>query len=200
MTVGRKGTISGLLTVVLLVACGPSKVPSKPNFKTAIDQALLGRCAIVDPARDFLSVGGYPQALSVGDMKSAMAAPYEALVKVGVFSSHDVHGSKNTEPGRIYSLTELGARSLIDRRMTSFCAAHYQVDEVTEYTKPGASPLGAGQVFTVQYLYSPARVASWARSSAVDAAFPDLAKSLAPRQQGRADLMLTNRGWKADLQ
>ncbi len=141
---------------------------------------------------------------SAADAKTANAKKFarlDALVQAGLLSEQDAKVKPffgdALVPGRIYSLTEAGKKSLQDPNGTSFCAAHYQVDDVVDYTEPG-NAMGV-TISQVTYLFSPTDVAAWASMDAVKAAFSDLAGKLQPKQQARATVVLKNDGWSADL-
>ncbi len=181
---------------------------SKGNFTKAIDAQLAKQCIEIHP--------GYwkplPISIANDDVSFApYAAQYNALVKAGLLSVTDTLIDKHQftvsfsgfkasltpkpkVPGHIYSLTDQGRRALENSKGTIFCAGHYQVDKITNFTMPGSS-MGK-TISEVDYTYSPSDVPAWALSSDTQAALPELAQQLGHKQQGQITLVLTNNGWQ----
>lgn len=201
----------------LLAGCGSSKDASKSNFQSAIDNAMTKDCVVVGPGMNLLaSSHSYPVSMALSQsnmfqnadqtkqMNDRMTAPYEALVKAGLLEGKDdqvpmLGANSQKVPGRTYSLTENGKKFLIDQDRTGFCAAHYKVDEVTEFTQPGTA-MGGQTMSMAKFTYSAVDIADWAKSDDMKSVFTDLNKQLTPKQEGRAELVLMNDGWTAHIE
>lgn len=206
-----------LSATALLAGCGSAKDASKGNFQTAIDKAMAKDCVVVGPGMNLMATShSYPISFALSHtnmfqnaeqtkaMNDRMSAPYEALVKAGLLEGKDdqvplLGGSGPKGPGRTYSLTETGKKYLIDPERTGFCAAHFKVDEVTEFTAPGTAMGGATESMA-KFTYSAVDVADWAKSSDVKSVYADLDKKLGPKQEGRAEMVLMNDGWTAHVE
>lgn len=209
----NKNFYAALICLPLLAACGSPKDASKANFTKAIDAQLSKRCALASFEMTYASNStAFPLSIAKiepGMMLNAEQAKkmdernfgqYDSAVKAGLLSAVDAQVKPTIGregPGKTFSLTEVGKKSLIDPRGTAFCAGHYKVDEVVNFTEPG-NAMGV-TISNVTYTFSPVDVPTWATSDASKAAFPNLAKQLEPKQQGRATLMLQNDGWAAQL-
>ena len=206
-----------LVTSTLLVGCGSSKDASKSNFQVAIDKAMSKDCVVVGPGMNLMAtshsypqsfpltqVGMFTNAEAAKQMNDRMEAPYEALVKAGLLEGKDdqvpmLGNSTKLVPSRTYSLTDKGKKYLIAPDGTSFCASHYKVDEVVEFTQPGPS-MGGSTESMAKFTYSATDVADWAQTDDFKSAFPDAAKQLTPKREGSAEMVLMNDGWTANVE
>jgi hypothetical protein len=180
-----------------------SGAADKSTFARAIDIRLAKQCIRVTLNVPFGSTT-FPVSIPDGD---ASIRQYEVLTKAGLLTAVNgwvkpsslfgVIPATQTVPGKIYSLTDQGKQALLDPRSTVFCAGHYKVDEVQQFTVPG-NVMGA-TVSEVTFTYSPSDVPAWTIDNDVQAAFPDLITELAHKRYAHAMLVLTNDGWDADL-
>jgi len=174
---------------------------SKGNFTKAIDAQLAKQCITIN----LESLTPFPVSIANND---ARFARYNVLAKAGLLTAVDswvrpstifgITAGTQTVPGKTYSLTDEGRQALRDPRATVFCAGHYKVDDVVDFTVP-ANAMGE-TISRVTFTYSPSDVPAWVSSSGTQAAFPSLAKELASKQQGEATMVLKNDGWQAEVE
>jgi hypothetical protein len=169
----------------------PSRA-DKSTFARVIDAQLAQHCFFIQPSDSTK----FPVSIAT---ENPYLHQYDALVHAGLLTAADGEVrplliTLPPVPGRTYSLTDQGRQALVDPSFTAFCAGHYAVDEVLEFTIPGPAPTGVTAT-EVTYSFSPHNVPGWAISPEVQAAFPGLANALAPKQTTRVDLVLTSNGW-----
>lgn len=200
--------VLGLAVWVALAAHGftplpagfsPSMSASKGHFTKAIDAQLAKQCIAIDLG----TLTPFPISIANNDVNFAR---YNVLAKAGLLTAVDswvkpsqyseIMAGTQTVPGKTYSLTDEGRQALRDPRTTIFCAGHYKVDDVVDFTVPG-NAMGE-TISQVTFTYSPSDVPAWVNTG-VQAAFPSLAKELAPKQQGEATMVLKNDGWEAEV-
>lgn len=203
--------------VLALTACHSDKNPSKNDFAKVIQKSIQGQCGAFLPFHSLLGQEGnpFPQSMELGSHGSSTAQDDDdALVRAGLLRAQDVKSPSSKDiwkPGevttRTYSLTNLGKQqfSFVDSKTIFggtvkrglFCVTTYKVDEVTNFTVPAQNALtGIGSLTSeVFYTYSPDKVSDWAKSDAIQAAFPEIKQKLSMGQRGDALLVLTNDGW-----
>jgi len=209
-----------IAAALLLTGCGSSTSASKSNFAKAINTALAKNCIAVSPhsMSNALAVNGSKYPVTVKETKatgngflgiSEKAAkdanarafgPFDALVKAGLLTSTSGQIKPRlgpAGPGKTYSLTATGKKALKDKNGTTFCAGHWQVKEITNFTEPGKAIDGATRS-TVQFTYAAADVPKWTQA-AIEAGYPNLKQEIGTPGKGRADLVLTNNGWEAQV-
>jgi hypothetical protein len=197
-----------------LAACGSSKDASKPNFAKAIDAQLAKRCLTVSFGMSAMTTSTtFPVSVAITQPSLLISAdqakqqnerafgPYDALAKAGLLTAADAPVQplfgRDKVPGKVYALTDAGVKALKDPKYTTFCAGHYQVDEIVNFTEPG-NAMGT-TISRVTFTYSPKDVPAWVNDDGVTTAFPALAKQREAHQQGHAVMVLQNDGWSADL-
>lgn len=214
-------TLAPLAMALLLAGCGSSTSASKANFAKAIDVPLAKRCISLDPTNitgPLLTGTTYPLSLPIEQAGGTLSAeqtaqsntrtfgPFDALVKAGLLTSAEAavkpqFGNKQV-PGKIYSLTEVGKKVLARPNWLAFCAGHYKVAEVVNYTVPGKEMDGTTGS-EVNFTYHPDAVSAWATNDAIKAEFPEFSKNLSTSTEqppkGRADLVLMSDGWQASI-
>src|SRR5689334_9456477 len=182
------------------VGFSSSMSASKDNFIKAIDAQLAKQCITIN----LESMTPLPVSIANSDVNFAR---YNVLAKAGLLTAVDswvkrptifaIAAGTQTVPGKTYSLTDEGRQALRDPKATIFCAGHYKVDEVVDFTVPGNA---MGETMSrVTFTYSPSDVPAWVSSTGVQTAFPGLAQELAPKQQGEATMVLKNDGWQAEV-
>lgn len=207
-------------TALLLAGCGSSTSPSKSNFAKAINTALAKNCIVANPnASITMAVTGHQYPVGVQEQKAvsgmfggttqaqadkqnaATFGPFDALVKAGLLTvtTGQVQDAifHKPVPGKTYALTPAGEKALRSKDGLAFCAGHWQVKEVTNFTEPGKAFTGA-TMSEVQFTYEAADVPQWVQA-AVSAGFPNLKETIGTPGKGRADLTLTNNGWEAGI-
>jgi hypothetical protein len=172
---------------------------NKANFAKVINAHLAKECIGINPG----SLAPFPVSVVASDDRSF--AQYNALTNAGLLSATDtlvqptiggIPLIRAKVPGRTYSLTDEGRRVLEDPGSATFCAGHYKVDEVLDFTVPG-NAMGA-TISEVLYMYSPSDVPTWVSSFDIQSAFPNLAQQLARKQESRITVVLTNNGWQVN--
>ena len=76
----------------------------------------------------------------------------------------------------------------------NFCYGHRSVNAIGSSTPAGSTQPGATTV--VNYTYTVANVADWARATAVQTAYPAVRDKLAASSNGHNTLVLTGNGWQ----
>ncbi len=205
---------------LLLAGCGSSTSPSKSNFAKAINTALAKDCIVANPSANMsMAVTGHQYPVGVQEEKAvpgmfggtsqadadkqnaANFGPFDALVKAGLLTvtTGQVQDPifHKPAPGKTYSLTPAGEKALRNKDGLAFCAGHWQVKEVTNFTEPGKAFTGA-TMSEARFTYEAADVPQWVKVAA-DAGFPNLQQTVGTLGKGRADLTLTNNGWEAGI-
>jgi hypothetical protein len=205
---------AGLL--VVLTGCSSPKDASKDNFKNVLNGYYDRNCIMVSPRKT-----EFPVTIELQASNSEMAKKlndgdtnqYEALVKVGLlevkdgsaqvndFYSFTPGGSKKTVPTKTYSLSPKGketftkntGKGILSSTEQGFCAANYQVGEISNFSEPSQS-MGY-TISNVNYTVSPKNIKEWAKNEAVIQAYPRLAKQLEENKNESAALVLMNDGW-----
>jgi hypothetical protein len=205
-----KRVLPSALILGLLSACGSVKDANNTNFTKALDTHFARDC-IRMPISGTLETS-FPITISQTDgndpLQKGTMAQLDALVKIGWLS--EVNGTTTQPvffgpktsivvPAKIYSLTAAGKAAVAPRGFWSaghaFCIGHYTVDSITRFTQPQSDPSGM-MVSEVDFTFDPfSDVPSWAYSTPVQAAFPNLANALQKSQTGDVTLVLTNKGW-----
>ena len=205
------------LFTAMLAACSKPTDATKENFAKVIGAGLSGECAaavVIDnglslnPTFSYnggyvvsLTNGGYPATVwwvKPGDLLQRL----DALVSAGVLTRKDLpdpdvgHRApydrlRGHQQERQYALTDEGRKALLGKM--NFCAAHYKLDEVVNFTAP-ASAFGQ-TVTTVTISVSTQDAPAWAHSGTLAAAFPDLAPALQARAKIDVPMVLMNDGW-----
>jgi hypothetical protein len=204
-----------VLALPLLTGCGSAKEASKGNFEKAINAKLEKQCidlqvrtAFTSSSHEFpLSVatvqtGRGMSAERAAESNAQSLGPLDALAKVGLVTASDGQvkelgwGGNKEVPGKIYSLTDAGAKALRDRKSTVFCAGRYQVAEVVSFTEPG-NAMGV-TISRVKYTVKAVDVPAWANDEAIKSAFPQIQQHIEDKTERNATLVLQNDGWSAE--
>lgn len=201
-------TLECLITLgltTLLVACNSPRDASEENFTKAINDELADKCIKVDPdGRHFLRrKDQYPVTMPTN---AVHVERFDALVDVGVLKSSAtttvnpsrrrtiISGSRKV-PNKRYELTEEGKAALWSPEFLIFCAGHYEVKSIKDFTLPNDG--ADAKVSKVRITYEAVDVPDWARSQPVLEFYPELKKKLIGEREARVRLHLTNNGWKA---
>lgn len=212
-----------LAAVTALVAgCSDPKAASKKNFETAINDwisvnppclslpytgvraADRAADAGVFPLYVEAAVSEHPVRLA--NQKKA-AAPFEALAAAGLLKGEP---AEITQTGYFsgpqpklavvaYSLTSEGEKAYSARgnsRMMaspSFCYGEPAVKEIVRFTEPG--DMMGMTVSQVEYTYQLKNMPEWAKSKAMQAQFPQLARDNAEALEDKDVVVLMNEGW-----
>ena len=202
---------------VLLAGCGSSTSGSKADFAKAINAQLAKSCIALDPVRVPLPTNNQTYPLSMplaaaselgadqADKSNAIVfGPFDALTKAALLKVADTQAKEQfgnkMVPGKTYSLTEAGKKSVRGPDNLAFCAGHYRVADVVNYTVPGKEIDGTTGS-KVNFTFIPADVPAWANSDAIKTTFPEFYKAVTTTQpqKGSANLTLMSNGWQADI-
>jgi hypothetical protein len=182
---------------------------NKIDLALAISASLSKECVKARvPFTPFGGKGPFPVSLSFALPNDAagkeqtkrwnqsVAAPFEALVKVGLLTEKDVlveNPLGGLGPGRKYSLTKAGRDALLNPQSTVFCAGGYKLSEVLQATKPMI--VMGKTVSEARFTFAPIHVPLWASDDAVRTAFPGLVRG----GEGQANLVQLGGHWEAEL-
>lgn len=201
----------------VLALAGCSSSGGKADFAKAINTQLGKTCLTLNPTRltgplmggttyplsmSFATAGGWTSKAEAEQRNKRGFGPFDALVKAGLLTSkkEDVKAAYSNKkvPGKVYSLTPTGETYLQKKSYVAFCAGHYKVAEVTNFTTPGKAIDGKTRS-TATFTYVADDVPAWASKDAIKAEFPDFYKAVTTKQQGKADLVKMAKGWQASI-
>jgi hypothetical protein len=173
------GSFLFLLSVSLLVGCSSANKPTKENFIKALN-------AYYENHYDCLFPHGnrFPYEVGPGSSSKQDRKQMDALADAGLLT----RTNDSTLHVERYSLTAAG-----QRYAPRFCYGSREVTSIVSFTPPG--PRNGFTETTVTYHYTMRYVSAWAKSAALKAAFPDLAKSLGTSPTGQATLATAGAGW-----
>lgn len=198
-------------TAVALCACGSGDTDeaSEANFEAVLDDhyAEWRECVRVGKAAD---ADGVIAEVQGDDLDRNRDVPQlDALAAHGLLDVQDVAVERTdilaadgeTQQARRYVLTEEGRADLrpkeqgssFRRSASAFCYGRRDVTAITNYTEPSDAFGERGT--SVSYEYEVVDVPPWARSEAVQAAFPQIAERTSGSMSDTDDLVLTNAGW-----
>ena len=195
-----------------LAACSSPKDANNANFAKAIDAHFAKECISIQPF--VMAAGGsrYPMTIelqkknnfitqaAVDQANATATRPVDVLVKAGVLTVTD--GTKQekqlfgngevTVPTKVYTLTDLGKKSLASPDGDVMCVGHYKVDEVVRFTQPN-NALGQ-TVSEVSLTVSPVDVPDWAKGTDVQKMY-GLDNKLADHVKATRTVVLASDGW-----
>jgi hypothetical protein len=154
--------------------------PTAKNFITVLN-------AYYQDRNDCLFPGGrqFPYEVAPGDGAKQSKQQMDSLKDAGLMTrleDLDLHVDS-------YSLNLAG-----QRYGPRFCYGHRVVNGIVTFTPPG--PHNGFTETTVTYSYSMEDVPVWAKTDAIKAAFPQLAKDLADHPTDRQTLATAGAGWQ----
>lgn len=217
--VNKSSFISGsvlVLALATLTGCSDPTDANESNFTKAINEKFSNACVAYNPIGMSFSINrlngsSYPVAVALVEpspyrskeqtdqINARSLASLEQAVKIGLLEETDGEvpkdfGTGNT-PAKIFSLTKLGEKALMPEVPYRFCAAHYQVASIEEFTKP--NQVGPVTVSQVSYTFALSDQADWAKDAEIQ---KELFGSNSPEEprKGRAVLVQTNKGWRVD--
>jgi hypothetical protein len=164
------------LTLLLVAGCNSKTKPTPENFTQALNSYLLthGDCLLPDAPR-------FPFETS----DPAKTKQLDALVQSQLLTRATepaIHASR-------YTVTPIGARFA-----PRFCYGHREVNQIVSSTPPAQAN---GFVETqVTFTYTLKDVPVWARSAAVQAAFPAMAQATTNGGTATRTLAQTMAGWQ----
>lgn len=205
----RRSLIVSLAALFFLTGCNNAKKPSNANFTKAINQYLAKRDDACSSLGQILPVD-----VTVPEQKEqyGIGTQLAALEKAGLVHSTNttavihgmmdaLRGSRPPQPVRRYELTDQGKQYYRQIPATFgqngiFCYGQETVDSIIKWTEPAT--MEGATLSEATYTYKIANLASWAKQSNVQQAFPDLLQTLngASTANQTAELQLTNKGWE----
>lgn len=194
----RKVTV--LIALLALAACGSAKDANQDNFSQAIQDYLAsqtGFCAGI-PANH------YPFTLATEEVfVESNKRRADAFVSAGLLNSSDTQiksrFSQAQTPALEYSLSSLGQKHLVKAgagglgNHDAFCTGDYIVQDIESFTEP-ADAMGL-KISRVAYTYKLKDAHKWLHNEAVQREFPESVEQIDTLIEGRAVLVLTNKGW-----
>lgn len=189
-----------LVCLLALTACGSAKDANSDNFSKAIQAYLdskTGFCAGI-PANH------YPFTLATEEVfVESNKRRADAFVDAGLLNSRDTavksRFSQAQTPALEYSLSSLGQKNLVKAgagalgNHDAFCTGNYAIQEIESFTEP-ADAMGL-KISRVAYTYKLKDEHKWLHNEAIQREFPDAAQNVDQLIEGRAVLVLTNKGW-----
>ena len=206
-----KIVISTLFTLILS-ACGSPKDANNSNFEKALDAHFEKNCITIAPFVFSAESQKYPMTVvlqqknafisqqQIDQTNASATKVLDVLVKAGLLSSSE--GTKKVKPmfgtteldvpTKVFTLTELGSKSIVTPDSTAMCVGHYKVDEIIRFTQPD-SALGH-TVSEVSFTASPVGVPDWAKGTEIQTLF-GLEKKLAAHTKATQTMVLASDGW-----
>ena len=204
--------IAPTLLSILLVACGSSKDATNSNFEKAANVHFSKNCISLQPSVFSAQNKSYPLTVALQTKNNFIKQEQldndnanttrglDLLVKAGVLSVQD--GTKKeiplfekvevVVPTKIYSLTEMGKKSLEGEDSTTLCIGHYKVDEVVRFSQPNNA---FGQTYTeVNMTISPVDVPNWVENEDLQK-FYNLNQALVKHKKTTRGFVLASDGW-----
>jgi hypothetical protein len=180
----RKHVLAGAGLLGLLAICGgcsnSANQPTDKNFMEVLNAFYQDRNECLFPqGRQF------PYEVAPGAGAREAKAQMDALMEAGMFKrleDRDLHVDS-------YSLTPIG-----QRYAPRFCYGHRVVSGIVDHTPPG--PRNGFTETDVTYRFSMEDVPIWARTDAMKAAYPQLAKALGPNPTDQQTLASVGAGWQ----
>ncbi len=177
-----------------LAACGSPNAANDANFKAALDKHFSSHCLFISPS---VGLTAYPATIDA----STDASRFDALVAAGLLTASV---ASNEHPGplgigttrstsKTYALTDAGRTAFNGDAGANggFCAGHYDVASVDNFTAPTAN--GGETVSQVTFTVDP-HWESWVSNPAVQDRYgAQLTK--VQRTQDHATLVQMAKGW-----
>ena len=207
--------IIAILPAIFLASCNDDpKAATETNFKKAINDHYAHHCIVAGEDSTGLWNTSFPITIDLRtvDPKAAeffrkeaeksnslSVGKWDVLVEAGLLKVEDktktstTFGETSITPQKVYSLTPKGQSAFY--RSTAFCAGHRQVDSIDHFSEPSDVPFGGGKFSEVVFKTSARDIPDWAKSSAIQEAWPSLKHELQPNQQEHMALIQTNKGW-----
>lgn len=182
--VGSRTAVWALL--LLMAGCQSKTAPTKENFTLALNAYYANHddCLFPGGLRFPYEVSAKGEA-GAGGSSIASAKGMDTLMDAGMLTRFE---DKTLKVNR-YSLTAAGSRAA-----PRFCYGHRVVTSIESASEP-AKVNGFPETL-VEYSYSIIDVPLWAKSEAVESAFPEMAKAVRGQAQGKTRLSQTMAGWQ----
>jgi hypothetical protein len=210
------------VVAAVVTGCSDPKAASKKNFETAINDWIsqnppclslpYGGVKAANRADDagvfplYVEAAVSEHPLRLENQKKA-AAPFETLAAAGLLKGESTEitqsgffaGPQPKMAVVAYSLTPEGEKAFSEKGNSrlmanpSFCYGEPAVKEVVRFTEPGEM-MGV-TVSQVDYTYQLKNLPEWAKSKAMQAQFPQMARDTVETLEAKAAVVLMNEGW-----
>jgi hypothetical protein len=176
----RVWMVSGFFMIAAGGCSNSANQPTDKNFLQALNTYYQDRNECLFPqGREF------PYEVAPGTQAKQGKQQMDSLMDAGMFTrleDRDLHVDS-------YSLTTIGKRYA-----PRFCYGHRVIAGIVSFTPPG--PRDGFTETTVTYHYTMEDVPVWARTDKIEAAFPQLGKSLSDGATDTQTLATAGAGWQ----
>jgi hypothetical protein len=171
--------------VLTIAGCQSKTAPTKENYIAALNTYYASHddCLFPGGLRLPYSVSSKPGAAS--DSSGVSEKSLEALKNAGMLDrteDNDLHVNR-------YTLSVAGARAT-----SRFCYGHRVISSIDNSTEP--AKVNGFPETQIDYHYTLLDVPVWAKSDAIQAAFPEMGKAIKGEGTGKARLSQTMAGWQ----
>src|SRR4051794_40475725 len=171
--------------VLTIAGCQSKTAPTKQNYIAALNTYYAGHddCLFPGGLRFPYSVSAKPGAASSDTTVSVKSL--EALKDAGMLErteDKDLHVNR-------YTLSAAGTRAT-----ARFCYGHRVISSIDSATEP--AKVNGFPETQIEYHYTMMDVPVWAKSEAIQAAFPEMGKTIKGQGTGKARLSQTLAGWQ----
>lgn len=174
-----KTGLAACFFLLLFGGCSSSSKPTPQNFTNALNAWYAEHNECLFPqGRQF------PYEVSPGPQEKVQKAQMDALTGAGLLQrleDRSIHVES-------YSLTPAGQRFA-----PRFCYGHREVTSINSFTPP--APRNGFTETAVTFRYTMMDVPLWAKTDAIEAAFPEVGQSLSPTATAQATLATVGAGW-----
>ena len=179
-----RNTIAACALVLTIAGCQSKTAPTKENYIAALNAhyAAHDDCLFPGGLRFPFSVSAKPGAASDSTVS---VKSLEALKDAGMLErteDKDLHVNR-------YTLTTAGSRA-----SARFCYGHRVISSIDSSTEP--AKVNGFPETQIEYHYTMIDVPIWAKSEAIQAAFPEMGKAIKGEGTGKARLSQTLAGWQ----
>ena len=172
--------IAGPVLLLVLGGCSSVSRPTNENLTKAIDDYYAEH-----PDCLFPQGRHFPYEVAPGPDAKEQKKQMDALTDAGLMTRLE---DRTIRVDR-YSLNAAG-----NRFGPRFCYGHRSVASIDSFTPP--APHGGFTETTVKYHYTMTEVPVWAKTQAVMAAFPKMARDLSGTASDQMNLATVGRGWQ----
>ncbi len=171
--------------VLTIAGCQSKTAPTKENYTAALNRYYASHddCLFPGGLRFPFSVSAKPGATEDSDTVSVKSL--EALKNAGMLDrteDKDLHVNR-------YTLTTAGSRAT-----ARFCYGHRVISSIDSSTDP--VKVNGFPETQIEYHYTLMDVPIWAKSDAIQSAFPEMGKAIKGEGTGKAKLSQTLAGWQ----
>jgi hypothetical protein len=171
--------------MLTIAGCQSKTAPTKENYTAALNiyYASHDDCLFPGGLRFPFSVSAKPGAVT--DSSTVSVKSLETLKDAGMLErteDKDLHVNR-------YTLTTAGTRA-----SARFCYGHRVISSIDSSTEP--AKVNGFPETQIEYHYTMLDVPIWAKSEAIQAAFPEMGKAIKGEGTGKARLSQTLAGWQ----